>query len=393
MKEERMILRGTVIDSTCLLRDRAVIVEGEVIRKVVPWKEGEKADLGGRDKIIMPGIVNVHTHAAMMKFHGLGHEVTSTDEWLRKVIWPAERRWRPREVKRWAEAGLETMVSSGCTTVNDHYFFADEVAKAAEKIGLRAFVGQTIMDTDTVMGPVPRDADPEKGFRFFERWRNRVDNVTPTMAPHATNTVSLELMKELSSFVIDEGATLHVHVAQSMEEVMDVKERYGITPVEYLSTSGALKTRLVAAHGIYVSRSDLRLLRSSNHATIVICPTSNLTLEGRIAPLSYMRNINLAIGTDFPSPMDPFLEMRRLWQITGLAPVTIIEMATLRGAKGLGIKAGLVRPGYLADLIVVRGPSGRVSHDTVVMETTGRDVEATMVGGNVIHTSHTVDQI
>ncbi len=373
-----MILRGTVVDSEKVLTDAEVITEDGVITHVGPW-EGEEWDLGGEGFLILPGMVNSHTHAAMLKFSSLRNDLP-TDRWLEDVIWPEERKWKPEDVGKWAEKGIRLMVSRGCTTINDHYFIADETAKAALRVGVRAFIGQTIMDlVDVGIG------DPEDGFRFFERWRDKHELVTPTVAPHATDTVSSELLKEVADFARDEKAIVHIHLSQSMKEVRTVERRYGVTPVGLLEKTGILETRLVAAHGIYLTSGDIEKL---SRASIVVCPTSNLSLEDRMAPLDKLRHVsNIAVGTDFPSPMDPFVEMKKLVK-SGMNPREVLKAATAGGARALGIKAGLVREGYNADLIVVRfdqKPSGSSIYKAVTEMVTGEEVEATLVAGRVIY--------
>jgi len=300
-----------------------------------------------------------------------------TEEWLSRVIWPAERRWTASEVEEWAGRGMMLMAARGCTAINDHYFFAEQVARAALKVGLRAFIGQTVMDTGE--GPC---VDPEEGFRFYARWKRKNHLITPTLAPHATNTVSPVLMGEIAELAVDEGAIVHIHLSQSRTEVREVMNRYGVRPVEYLRLKGVLDTRLIAAHGIYLTEGEARMLRGSS---LVICPTSNLTLEGRLAPIEFLEGVNLTVGTDFPSPMDPFIEMRRLMETAGIEPVDVLRMATLDGARALGIRSGLIKAGYNADLVIVSSYGGSRSYGSILRNLTGEDVEATVVGGELIY--------
>ena len=187
-------LLGTVVDSAGIRRDAAVLVEGGRILDIIPRDRLREYSVdevyGGKGYLILPGFVNAHTHVAMSKLRGLGEDLP-TEKWLNDVIWPAELEWNPEEIRRWALLGMAEALANGSTTINDHYFFADEIAKAAQELGIRAFIGQTMMDE--VDFPL---AKPEEGFRFFKRWDGKSGLVGPTLAPHATNTVSLELMKE-----------------------------------------------------------------------------------------------------------------------------------------------------------------------------------------------------
>ncbi|ASJ07419.1 amidohydrolase family protein [Thermococcus pacificus] len=393
-------LTGTLVDAQRTLRDVAVIVESGIIRAVVPADElreyGVDKVYGGRGYLILPGLVNAHTHVAMARFRGLGEDVP-IERWLNEIIWPAELEWDPKEIRRWALLGMAEALANGSTTINDHYFFANEIAEVAQKLGIRAFIGQTIMDE--VDFPI---ASPEEGFRFFKRWDGKDDLVRPTLAPHATNTVSLELMKEIGEFARERDALIHVHLSQSRGEVETVKRRYGLTPVEYLKRAGVLNERLIGVHGIYLGDSEVELYSRSG-ATLVHCSLSMAKLEGRIAPIIELaeRGTNIALGNDSPNPvglMDMFEEMRfaavlnKVWRKrTDVASAReVFRWATVGGAKALGLRAGLVKPGYLADLILIdaRKPQflpGENPYSHVVYSARGSDVEMVMVNGEVVY--------
>ncbi|NJE04840.1 amidohydrolase [Thermococcus sp. M36] len=391
---------GTAVDSKGVLRGSAVIVDGAVIADVVPAEDLEEYDVdeiyGGKGYIILPGLVNAHTHVAMAKFRGLGEDIP-IEQWLNDVIWPAELEWTPEEIRRWALLGMAEALANGSTTINDHYFFADEIAEAARELGIRAFVGQTVMDA--VDFPI---AAPEEGFRFFRRWDGKDELVRPTLAPHATNTVSLELMQEIGGFAHERNALIHVHLSQSMGEVETVKQRYGLTPVEYLERAGVLDDHLIGVHGIYLSEKEVGLYSGSG-AALVHCSLSMAKLEGRIAPIIELaqNGTNIALGNDSPNPvgmMDPFEEMRfaavlnKVWRRrTDVASAKeVFRWATAGGAKALKLKAGLIKPGYLADLVLInaRKPQfllGENLYSHIVYSTRGSDVELVMVNGEVVY--------
>ncbi len=393
-------LLGTVVDSGGIRRDAAVLVEGERIEGIIPRdKLGEYSVdevYGGKGYLILPGFVNAHTHVAMAKLRGLGEDLP-TEKWLSDVIWPTELEWTPREIRRWALLGMAEALANGSTTINDHYFFADEIAKAARELGVRAFIGQTMMDE--VDFPL---AKPEEGFRFFKRWDGKSGLVRPTLAPHATNTVSLELMGEIGEFAHERNALIHVHLSQSWGEVETVKRRYGLTPVEYLERVGVLNERLIGVHGIYLDREEVELYSWSG-ATLVHCSLSMAKLEGRVAPIIELakRGTNIALGNDSPNPiglMDMFTEMRfaavlnKVWRRrTDVATAKeVFRWATLGGARALGLRAGVVKPGYSADLVLLnaRKPQflpGKNLHSHVVYSAGGSDVELVMVNGEVVY--------
>lgn len=401
-------LVGDVVDAEKVLRNHAVLVEGKEIMAVVPAEKVREFEpdevYGGEGFFIIPGLINAHTHVAMTKFRGLGEDMP-TEEWLKEIIWPMELEWTAREIRKWARIGVMEALMNGSTTINDHYFFANEIAKEAEKIGIRAFVGQTVMD----LVEFPH-ADPEEGLKFFKRWQGRSELITPTLAPHATNTVSLELMREISELSDEANARIHIHLAQSRAEVEEVKERYDLRPVEYLKQAGTLNERLIGVHGVYLTYGEIKTLASAG-STLVHCPTSNVKLEGRTINLQRVlkAGVNVGIGSDSPNPvgiLDMFLEMRKsalfanlLEEKAHVLPAReVFKLATAGGARALGIKAGLIREGYLADLLLInaRKPWFKPRenpYSLLVYSARGSDVEMTVVNGEPVYIRGTFPRV
>ncbi|WP_456396459.1 amidohydrolase [Thermococcus sp.] len=389
---------GTVMDIRGVVEDAAVLIEGELIYDVIPRDRIGEYDVdevfGGRDYLIIPGLINAHTHVAMTRFRGLGDDLPLST-WLNDLIWPMEREWSRKELRRWALLGLMEAVSNGSTTVNDHYFFADEIARAAREIGVRAFIGQTVMDL--VDFPL---AEPEEGFKFFKRWKNE-ELITPTLAPHATDTVSRDLLEEIGDFAKRENALIHIHLSQSREEVREVKEREGLYPVEYLQKAGVLGRNLIAAHGVYLNEKEVGLFAKSG-ATLAHCPTSLAKLEGSIAPTVELWKLgaNVALGNDCAASnnsLDMVVEMKMAAILNKvkagpdkIGAKEVFHWATAGGAKALGIKAGILEKGYLADLVLINTrklhflPEGHhLSH--LVYAANGSDVEMVFINGELIY--------
>ncbi|WP_457753487.1 amidohydrolase [Thermococcus sp.] len=404
----KAIIAKYILDVNGVREDMAVLIEGNKIYDVIPKDKLKEYDVdetfGGEDYLLIPGLINAHTHVAMTKFRGIGDDLP-LDKWLNEVIWPMEKEWSKEEIHKWALIGIAEAIANGSTVINDHYFFADEIAKAAQKLGIRAFIGQTMMDL--VEFPI---AGPEEGFRFFKRWKDRNELIRPVLAPHATDTVSLDLLKEIKEFSENEKALIHMHVSQSKEEVLRVKRREGILPVEYLRKAGVLNESFIGVHGVYLSEGEVGLYAKSG-ATLVHCAVSLAKLEGSIAPIIdlWEKGGNIALGNDCAASnnsLDMIQEMKfaailnkvRNHDPTKASAKDVFYWATLGGAKALKIKAGLIEKGYLADLVLINvnklhflPETNILSH--LVYSAKGSDVEMVFVDGELIYREGNFEKI
>lgn len=395
----KAILAEYLLDTNKVLKNKAVLIEGNVIYDIVDWKKTKDHDVdeiyGGKGYLLIPGLINAHTHVAMTKFRGLGDDLP-LDIWLNEVIWPMEKEWSKREIYRWALIGIAEAISNGSTTINDHYFFANEIAKAAKELGVRAFIGHTVMD---IQGPETMNL--KKGFKFFKKWKKE-ELITSTLAPHASDTCSKELLDEIREFAEKENALIHMHVSQSKEEILRVKRREGLLPVEYLEDVGILGKNFIGVHGVYLNEKEVKIYSQSG-ATLVHCPTSLAKLEGEIAPIIALweKGTNIALGNDCAvsnNTMDMILEMKfaailnkvKTGDPAKAKAKEVFYWATLGGAKALGIKAGLIEKGYLADLVLINTkklhflPGDNIlSH--LVYSARGGDVERVFVNGNLVY--------
>lgn len=395
----KAIVADYALDVERIKKNVAVLIEEDKIAGIVPREKLNEFDVdetfGGSGYLLMPGLVNAHTHVAMNKFRGFGDDMP-LDRWLKEVIWPMEKEWTEEEIYKWALIGIAEAVANGSTVINDHYFFAWKVAEAAEKLGVRAFIGQTMMDL--VEMPI---AEPELGFKFFKRWKKGT-LVEATLAPHATDTVSRDLLAEVKEVAERENALVHMHVSQSREEVLRVKKREKMLPVEYLKELEMLEKNFIGVHGVYLSKDEVKIYAESD-ATLVHCPTSLAKLEGEIAPIIDLWELGgkIALGNDCAvsnNSLDMILEMKFaaiLNKVKRKDPTTptakeVFYWATVGGAEALGLKAGLIKEGYLADLVLINTkklhflPKENVlSH--IVYSAKGSDVEKVFVGGELIY--------
>ncbi len=404
-----VITGGTVITMDArwrILSPGAVAISGTDI-VAVDTPEQIKLRFRARDtievpeSIVMPGLVNTHTHAPTALYRGLADD-RAPKEWLDKYIFPAEQKTlSPEFVRAGARLAALEMIQSGTTTFADMYYFEGDIAVEVKAAGLRAVLGQTIIQVP--IGDVP---NPEEGLAraeaFIKAWRND-PLISPAVAPHAIYTVDAPLLvacRELSKRY--EVATL-IHVSETKLEVQTSKERYGVPPVAYLDSLGFLGPGVLVAHGIWVSEGEIATLRARGVA-VSHNPESNMKLASGVAPIpAYLKaGVTVGLGTDGPASnndLDMFEAMRVASLLAkvhsgdpeAVSARTALEMATMGGARALGLerKIGSLEPGKSADVIAVAVNRARqtplydpISH--LVYTTRGDDVHLTVVNGRVL---------
>jgi 5-methylthioadenosine/S-adenosylhomocysteine deaminase len=373
----------------------AVTIEGAEIRTVGPppaRPAGEVVDLRG--SVLLPGLVNTHTHTPMWVFRGLIEDVPR-GQWLSGRMPPLERRLAPDDLRAGALAGCLELLQNGVTTIADRYGHMDVVAPAVEASGLRAVVGHSLYDHAA-------DAGLALAEWLLERYgtdpaRSRV---WAGLAPHATDTCGPDLLRRVRRLADRTGARVFIHVAQSEQEVAAVCARGAAGCASYLDDLGLLAPDVVAAHVTYLSDEEADLL-GSRRTAVAHCPSSNAKLEGRVAPIARMRRAGatVGLGTDAAccnNGMDLFEEMKVAGLLNKVAaddpaalPVLdILRAATSEAARALGIDhlVGSLEPGKRADVIAVRtrNPRLRPWHDPVaglVYTARGGDVTAVFIDG------------
>jgi 5-methylthioadenosine/S-adenosylhomocysteine deaminase len=406
-----VVRNGTVVTMDAerrVLRAAAVAVDGSRIVAVGPTAAVEAAhrgrsvlDAGGG--IVLPGLVNAHTHAPMVLFRGIADDLRLM-EWLQKYIFPAEARTVSAEMVQAGTrlAALE-MIRSGTTTFVDMYYFEDQIAEAARQAGIRAVLGETIIE---VPGGAPDNkAIPEAlayTERFLKRWAGD-PLVTPAVAPHSVFLCSPETLTAARDLAARHGAPILVHLSETQAEQDLVRQRHGKTPTEHLRDLGLLRRGVLGAHGVWLSAADRALLKSAG-AGVAHCPQSNMKLASGAAPVREMlaEGVALGLGTDGAASnndLDMFEEMMTAALLTkhatgdptaGAAPA-ILEMATLGGARALGLddRLGSLEPGKRADLVVVELSHPRLTplYDPVshlVYAAKGADVRHVVIDGRVV---------
>jgi len=404
-----VVRNGTVVTvdgSRRVIPRGAVAVEGGRIAAVGTEAEVDagfraRQVLDAHGGIVMPGLVNAHTHAAMVLFRGVADDLKLM-EWLQKYIFPAEKENVTADFVRAGTrlAALE-MIRSGTTTFVDMYYFEDQVAEACKEAGLRGVLGSTLIGFPAPDNKTIPDA-LAYAERFLKRWAND-PLVVPAVAPHSTYLASPETLKAARALADRYRAPILVHLSESPDEQTQVRERYGRTPTEQLQQLGILRRGVLGAHGIWLTASDRAILKEAG-AGVAHCPQSNMKLASGAAPVREMlaEGLRLGLGTDGAASnndLDMFEEMLTAALLAKhasgdptVAPAAaVLEMATLGGARALGMedRIGSLEPGKRADLVVVGLDEPRlhplydaVSHLVYVAK--GADVHDVVVEGRVI---------
>ncbi len=387
-----------------MIDNGAVAVTGDTITAVDATARigslAAKEVIDAAGGIIMPGLVNAHTHAAMTLFRGLADDLPLMT-WLNAHIFPAEALLDPDMVYAGSLLGCAEMILSGTTCFCDMYLFEDSVARAAKSAGLRAVVGEVLYDF-----PSPNYGPIEKGFdytrRLIERWRGD-PLVTIAVEPHSPYLCAPDLLVESAAIAGEHGLPLVIHLAETRNEVETIGQRYGRTPVAHLAKLGVLAPNLLACHCVVVDDADMALL-AEHGVKVAHNPESNMKLASGIAPVDELirRGVCVGLGTDGCSSnnnLDLFAEMDMAAKLhkanrldpTVMAAATVLKMATIDGARALGLdhRIGSLEVGKQADLIVIdtRKPHltpmyHPISH--LVYAVGGGDVSASIVNGRVV---------
>jgi 5-methylthioadenosine/S-adenosylhomocysteine deaminase len=355
--EETLIEKGALAVSG----DRIVAI-GEDLALSASYKAAKMVD--ARGGIIMPGLVNAHTHAAMTCFRGIADDLPLMT-WLNDHIFPAEAKLTFDIVYQGTLLACTEMILSGTTTFCDMYLFEDAVAQAAKTVGIRAVVGEVIYDF-----PSPNYGPVEAGLKYtedlIEKWRDD-PLITIAVEPHSVYVCSPELLQKARAIAEKNSVPVVIHVAETEREVADVMEKYGRTPVAHLADLGILCPNLIADHCVALSQEDMRLLKAFD-VKVAHNPESNMKLASGIAPVPELldHGITVGIGTDgcaSNNNLDLFQEMdtaAKLHKVNTLDPTvmdarTVVKMATIGGARVLGLDdtTGSLETGKKADIIIV----------------------------------------
>jgi 5-methylthioadenosine/S-adenosylhomocysteine deaminase len=404
-----VISGGTVVTmdaSRRVIEDGAVAVRGDSIAAVgtraeVAARFAARRTIDARGRIVLPGLINAHSHAPMTLLRGIADDLT-LQEWLEKFIFPAEARNVTADFVAWGTrlAALE-MIRGGTTTFADMYYFEDRIAEVTREAGMRGVLGETILDF-----PAPdnknRAAMLAYTEKFLLRWRGDA-LIRPAVAPHAPYTNSPETLRLAAALARKHKAPILIHLSETKRENDEIQWKYGATPSEHLESLGVLGPDVLAAHCVWLSDDDIRLLARRD----VGCshnPSSNMMLASGAAPVGKMlaAGLRLGLGTDGAAgnnDLNMFEEMdlaAKLQKIARMDPQALsaqqaVELATIGGARALHMEEsiGSLEAGKRADVIVAglnaahAVPSYNI-YSTIVYTLKASDVEAALIHGRIV---------
>lgn len=389
--QKQIIESGTVV-----IRDAHIIAVGPAAM-AANYTAKRTLDAGGA--IVMPGMINTHTHAAMTVFRGLGDDEPDR---LKRFIFPLEKKFVDREVVYWGSLhGMVEMIEGGVTTLVDMYYFEDEVARAAKKTGMRGILGETVVNF-----AAPDAPEPYGGIAYTKTFAEKYRDdplITPAFAPHAPYTVDEEHLRIIGKESAALNLPVLMHVSEMPSEMETFRKERNQTPIEYLDTIGLLNRRLVAAHCIFATESDIALLKARD-VGVAHNMVANIKSGKGVAPIPAMRaaGVRVGLGTDGPMSgntldvLGQFGYVAKLQKLEHHTPtimpaVDVVEMATMGGARALHLedKLGSLEAGKLADLILIDRESTPMVpfydvYAALAFAASARDVRTSIIHGRIV---------
>jgi len=356
---------GKVYEDASVAIDQGVIVEiGDSDHIARKYRANET--LSGNKRIVLPGLINGHSHAAMTLLRGVADDLALMD-WLTNYIFPAEVEFvNPDFVRIGTELACWEMIRGGTTTFVDMYYYPDVIAEVVESCGMRALVSATVIDQRSPDAENAKDSIA-KGLAFIERWKGRNDRITPIFGPHANYTLNADQLRATREAATKAGVGISIHMAESPFELEYSKKTFGMTSIELFESIGFLDGPTIGAHVVWPTNAEISILAERN-VGVIHNPTSNMKIASGISPVVEMlrAGVRIGLGTDGAASnndLDMWEEMRLaalLQKVDRMDPVvmsakTILTMATRGGAEaiGLGDKIGSITPGKQADIIQV----------------------------------------
>jgi 5-methylthioadenosine/S-adenosylhomocysteine deaminase len=404
-----LVLGGKIVTmdgSRRVIDEGGIAVSGGRIMAIGPRAEIEKAytsrqRVNAAGKLIVPGLINGHTHIPMVLFRGLADDLDLQD-WLTKYIFPAEAKNVSEDfVRAGTRLGLAEMIRGGTTTYCDMYYFEDAIADETAKAGVRGVLGETVIDFPVADNKTNAEAMAYVE-KFVSHWQGN-DLIIPAIAPHAPYTVSEEHLKAMRAFSDRTGAPIVTHISETKREVEDSIKAKGASPVDYLERIGFLNERVIAAHMVWPQAGETEILKR-RRVGVVHNPQSNMKLASGVAPVPRMldEGILLGLGTDGAASnndlnmweeMDTAAKLHKVFSGDPkvLSAQQAFELATIRGAAALHLEKeiGSLEKGKRADIVILERdalnqiPLYNVYSD-LVYATKASDVETVIINGRLV---------
>ena len=395
MSKDMVILKDPVIG----IRDgRIALIEKRQKDAAHSYRAKETIDVAG--SLIMPGLINTHTHLPMVCFRGLADDLPLM-EWLQNHIWPVEAKHVNREmVYAGAKLAIAEMILSGTTTFCDAYFYESSVAQAAADTGMRGIVCQGFID-------LPNQSDPGKikevAERFIGKWQGKYPLIIPSLACHAPYTCSPETLSAVKDVARKADVLYNIHVSETRDEVSIIRERYGKSLVAHLRDLNLLDNRTLAVHCNWLDENEMDILQAHD-VKVSHNPESSMKLAAGIAPIPRLmkRGVTVGLGTDGTASnndLDLFGEMdtaAKIHKVTEMDPTvmdakTVLKMATIDGARALGLedRIGSIELGKQADIIILNATAPHWiplfnPYSQLVYAASGADVNTSIIGGKTV---------
>ncbi|RAK06187.1 5-methylthioadenosine/S-adenosylhomocysteine deaminase [Halanaerobium saccharolyticum] len=383
-------------------KEQFILIEDQIIKEIDSMSQLDQnteydylVDAAG--KIVLPGFVNTHTHAAMTLMRGYADDMP-LDKWLQNKIWPFEGKMSAEDIYWGTALAVVEMIKTGTTTFSDMYFAMDRVAKLVKKSGIRAVLAEGLIEAN----------DGQQGLnealKYALDYRDTADGrITTMLAPHAPYTCGRDYLEQIRELALKNNLPVHIHLSESKKEVKDSLAAHQSSPVKYLADFNFFDNHVLAAHCVHLEPGDLEILKK-NKVQVAHNPMSNAKLANGIAPINqYLNNeINVSLGTDGVSSnnsldmlkeakMASYLQKIKYEDPTAVDTEKILEIITVNGARALAVeKLGLIEEGYQADLqlIDIKNDSFYYPHHNILSNlfyaADSRSLETVIVAGEIL---------
>ena len=405
MSDNTILIKNALIlnPDNFLDKKQSLLIKNDLIAEIAPEIGEDDVDkiIDADGKILLPGLINTHTHLSMTLFRGLADDL-SLDSWLNDHIWPMEANLNGDYCYIGALLGAVELIKSGTTTFSDMYFYMEDVARAVDEAGIRAVLSYGMIDFGDAE---KRENEIKENLDLFNNCHNTADGrIKVFFGPHSPYTASKELLIKVRELADEYNMGIHIHVSETEKEINDSLDEKGLRPFEYLDEIGFLGPDVVAAHCVWLSDDEIEIIKKHD-VKISHNPCSNMKLASGIAPVSKLidNDICVSIGTDGASSnnnLDLIEELKTaslLQKVSTLDPKVLtsdetLAMGTIKGAEALGLDSeiGSIDVGKKADIILIDRNSANMVPDSsslssnVIYSANGSNVDTTICNGKIL---------